>query len=214
MLGRIPKTIPKQVTNLIGKINTDTKTQEKASYVRALRSSTGFDPKRKYAIMPSSITLPKDTFNLEEAKQHIEQHGVQPEETQELKISTQMPLDREDAELKRIEAMCIRGEKAVERYGYIFSAGLSILRNTPYQPMQNEGIKASVRVYTDQMKDRILNDRLKAQKELDARKARKDEYDEYRKSVEKEQEMRGEAIQDTLPQESSTNAVENIQSLQ
>ena len=154
------------------------------SFVKALHSSSGFNRQRHSVQKPFSIYVPKDSFNLEEAKAKIERNGIIPEGNATLNVRANLPLEKEDKQLKALEIRYIRAENAIHFYGCIVSAGLAILRGTPYQPMQNEGIKASVRAQIDLIRNSILEEREGVQKELDARIACRQEYEKYKRLYE------------------------------
>ncbi|MDE7468763.1 MAG: hypothetical protein K2M30_00565 [Desulfovibrionaceae bacterium] len=93
---------------------------------------------------------------------HTEQSSNQiPEQATQSKLDIKKEENMEDnthktneevtKRVKERETRYLRAENSIELCGHIVSAGLAILRSTPFQPMQNSGIKAVARVRIDSL---------------------------------------------------------------
>ena len=78
---------------------------------------------------------------------------------EDIEIKTSYNNEEVTKRMKERETRHLRAEHSIDLYGYIVSAGLAILRSTPFQPMQNSGIKAVARIRIDSLyKDLTEND--------------------------------------------------------
>lgn len=147
--------------------------KEKA-FARALRTSS-------YPQARQASYLPKNPFDTEKAKEQMEREGYSPEDSIEMNIQSTLPLEREDKEMKELEKRRIRALNSVDLWSHVVSCGIAILRSTPYQEMQKNGIKAVVNVQINAMQEKIRENRQEIQKALEQRIAQRREFEEYKK---------------------------------
>lgn len=144
--------------------------KEKA-FARALRTSS-------YRQAPY---IPQNPFDTEKAKEQMEHEGYSPEDSIEMNMQSTLPLEREDKEMKELEKRRIRALNSVDLWSHVVSCGIAILRSTPYQEMQKNGIKAVVNVQINAMQDKLRENRQEIQKALEQRIAQRRAFEEYKK---------------------------------
>ena len=116
-----------------------------------------------------SQSQPTQEIHTEQSSNQILEQSTQSEldtpKKEDIQAKTHESNEEITKKMKERETRYLRAENSINLYGYIVSAGLAILRSTPFQLMQNSGIKAAARVRIDSLyKDLKENDEEGAKK--------------------------------------------------